>query len=512
MLATFIIGLREGLEAALIVSIVATFLRRHGHSLRPMWIGVGLGIALSALVGIAITVAERALSQTAQEAMEGIIGFIATAMVTTMVLWMAKHSRSMKHDLEHAASIALASGTSRALVVMAFLAIVKEGFETAVLLLATFQAAGNAVYAATGAILGLLVAVALGIGLYNGGLRLNLARFFRYTSIFLVLVAGGLLVTSLRKFHEAGWLNAGQARTIDLSWLAPVGSVRGTVVTGILGIPADPRLVEVLAYAAYVLPMMAFVLWPAHRRPGPQARGRLQLTAGVVCMATAAGLALYPASVSMGVPAPAPIQNPDGTAVGTVAVVGNHLVITKAGEASTAPLSSQGITQHAGLATTIFVATQKPVDAQIGARSLTLTDVTRLSGGRLPVGITAARNPGPFTAAWTSSGSARVWQIHDTILDARNDTNTVVTLSGGGLSHPRTITVADSSWSVTPQRQQQVARAVQTYEAQLIDVNFWTRLVPALLVLAGLVTVGFAARTKRLHRAPATQPESALIS
>lgn len=511
MLATFIIGLREGLEAALIVSIVATFLRRHGHSLRPMWIGVGLGIALSILVGVGITVAERALSQTAQEAMEGIIGFVATAMVTTMVLWMAKHSRSMKHDLEHAAGIALASGTSHALVVMAFLAIVKEGFETAVLLLATFQAAGNAVFAATGAILGLLVAVALGIGIYRGGLRLNLARFFRYTSIFLVLVAGGLLVTSLRKLHEAGWLNAGQARTIDLSWLAPVGSVRGTVVTGVLGIPADPRLIEVLAYVAYVMPMMIFVLLPAHRRPGAEARAALQATAGVFCLATAAGMALYPATVSMGVPAQAPIQDTNGTVVGTIDVRGDQLAVTHTTEVSTVSLTRQGASQHVGLATTTYVATPSPTDPRIGASSLTLAEVTRLSGGRLPVGITAGRNPGPFTAAWTSSGTIRVWQIHDTVLDASNDTNTVVTLSGGGLSHPRTITVGANAWSITPGHQQLVASAAQVYEARQIEVNFWTRLVPLVLTIVGLLIGGFAVRTRRRNRAP-TSPESALVS
>lgn len=511
MLATFIIGLREGLEAALIVSIVATFLRRHGHPLRPMWTGVGLGIGLSILVGTAITLAERALSQTAQEAMEGVIGLIATAMVTTMVLWMAKHSRSMKRDLEQAATLALASGTSRALVLMAFLAIVKEGFETAVLLLATFQAAGDASFAAAGAVLGMLAAVGLGLGLFRGALRLNPGRFFRYTSIFLVFVAGGLLVTSVRKLHEAGVLNAGQQRTVDLAWLAPVGSVRGTVVTGVLGIPADPRVIEILAYAAYVGPMLAFVLWPRDRRPGVRTRLWLQVSAALIGLIGAVALAILPVSPAMAVPAKAPIQDETGTTIGAVVIHGGRLEATGAGVDLDAALTATGTEQRAALMVAGYTASAPAVDPSVGAPRLTLDDVTRLNGGRLPVGISAARNPGPFDATWRRSGGVRVWLVHGVVCDAVDDRRSVVTLGGGGLGNPRTITMLPGGWGVTPQRQQEVAVAAQAYESDAAELRFWTRFVPLLLILVVAACTVSAVRTQRVRRQEAPPSQKVLV-
>jgi high-affinity iron transporter len=101
-----------------------------------------------------------------------------------------------------------------------------------------------------GAVLGVLIAVGIGWGIYAGGVRLNLARFFRVTGAFLILVAAGLVVTALRTAHEAGWLNGGQQPTVDLSWLVAAGTVRSALITGVLGVPADPRLVEVLGWFA----------------------------------------------------------------------------------------------------------------------------------------------------------------------------------------------------------------------------------------------------------------------
>ncbi|MEZ5202481.1 MAG: FTR1 family protein [Micropruina glycogenica] len=156
MLATFIIGLREGLEAALIVGIIAAFLRRNGRSLTPMLIGVGAAVLLSLAVGIGLKLVEQSLPQAAQEGMEAIIGVVAIVFVTGMILWMTTNARGLKRDLEAHATEALGEGTSRALVLMAFLAVLKEGFETSVFLLATFSASTNAGLAATGAALGIL--------------------------------------------------------------------------------------------------------------------------------------------------------------------------------------------------------------------------------------------------------------------------------------------------------------------------------------------------------------------
>lgn len=220
MLATLVIALREGLEAALIVGIIAAFLRKNGKSLYSMWVGVLLAIALSLLVGIGLSITERSLPQASQEAMEAVIGLVAVFFVTGMVLWMNNHGHEIKRQLEKETAHAIRQSSARALAIMAFLAVLKEGFETSVFLLATFSAAQSAALAATGAVLGLILAIAIGWGIYIGGVRLNLGRFFRYTGLFLILVAAGLVISALRSGHEAGWLNIGQQPVVNLSqWL-----------------------------------------------------------------------------------------------------------------------------------------------------------------------------------------------------------------------------------------------------------------------------------------------------
>ncbi len=223
MLATFVIGLREGLEAALIVGIIAAFLRNNGKSLFAMWWGVGLAIALSIAVGVGLSLVEQALPQAAQEGMETVIGAVAIFFVTGMIAWMQAHARSLKKDLEAEAAEAISHAGAFALASMAFLAVLREGFETSVFLLATFSAAQSAAWAATGAIIGLVLAVLIGWGIYAGGVRINLSRFFRITGAFLILVAAGLVISSLRTAHEAGWLYAGQQATVDSpGWLRRV--------------------------------------------------------------------------------------------------------------------------------------------------------------------------------------------------------------------------------------------------------------------------------------------------
>jgi high-affinity iron transporter len=193
MLATFVIGLREGLEAALIVGIIAAFLKQSGRAdaLRRMWIGVVLAVLLCLGVGLALQAVNSTLPQRQQEMLECVVAAIAVVMVSYMVLWMRRHSRTLKSDLRAAAGGALASGSATALVVMAFLAVFREGFETAVFLLAAFQSAVSPTQAVAGAVLGVVLAVALGYLIYRGGVKLNLSKFFQLTGVVLVLVAAG---------------------------------------------------------------------------------------------------------------------------------------------------------------------------------------------------------------------------------------------------------------------------------------------------------------------------------
>lgn len=267
MLATFVIGLREGLEASLVVGIIAAFLGRHGRrdALRQVWVGVAAAVAICIAIGVVLQVVEQSLPQAQQEGLETVVGLFAVCMVTFMIIWMRGHARSMKGDLEGAAAAALARGSANALVAMAFLAVLREGFETAVFLLATFQASGNALLAAIGALLGIVVAVVIGYGIYRGGVRLNMARFFRITGLVLVLVAAGLVMTALHTAFEAGWIQFGQSRAMDLSWLVRPGTPVESLLTGVLGIQAYPTVIESLGWVIYAVPMLLFVAWPQRR-------------------------------------------------------------------------------------------------------------------------------------------------------------------------------------------------------------------------------------------------------
>jgi len=271
VLPTFVIGLREGLEAALIVGIIAAFLGQQGRpeALRQVWIGVAAAVAICVGVAIALQVISSDLPQRQQEGLETVVGVLAVGMVTYMILFMRRHARGMKSDLQEATASALASGSGRALVAMAFLAVLREGFETAVFLLATFQASGDATLSWLGAVIGILLAAAIGYGIYRGGVRLNLARFFRVTGLVLVVVAAGLVMTAFHTASEAGWLTAGQAQAFDLSWLVRPGTPLSSLLTGVLGIQPYPAWIEVIAWLAYLVPMILLVAWPARKRRAP---------------------------------------------------------------------------------------------------------------------------------------------------------------------------------------------------------------------------------------------------
>ena len=220
-------------------------------------------------IAVGLRLLERSLPQQQQEGLETVIGLLAVVMVTAMIVWMRKHARGMKRELEGAAASALAQNSARALVLMAFLAVLREGFETAVFLLAAFQASDNATTAGIGAALGIAIAIAIGYGIYRGGVRLNMGRFFTATGFVLVLVAAGLVMTAMHTGHEAGWINVGQAQAVDLSWLVRPGTPLSALVTGVLGIQPIPTVIEAIAWRVYALPMLTFVLLPQRRRPRP---------------------------------------------------------------------------------------------------------------------------------------------------------------------------------------------------------------------------------------------------
>jgi high-affinity iron transporter len=264
MLPTFVIGLREGVEAALIVGIIAAFLRQEGRRdvLRHVWLGVGLAVAICIAVGIVLNVVDSELPQRQQEMLETVVSLLAVGAVTFMIFWMRRHARGLKGELQTSAASALATGSVAALVGMAFFAVFREGLETAVFLLAVFQNAGDPVSAGAGAVLGLAAATAVGLGIYRGGIKLDLARFFRLTSLVLVIVAAGLLASAAGTAWEAGWLTSFQAHPLDLGWLVVPGTWTASLLTGMLGLQAHPSVAQIFVYLVYAIPMLAFVLWP----------------------------------------------------------------------------------------------------------------------------------------------------------------------------------------------------------------------------------------------------------
>jgi high-affinity iron transporter len=278
MIPTFVITLREGVEASLIIGIIAAFLVKEGRrdAMRQMWVGIGIALALCVGVAVLLEVVGQQLPQKEQEGLETVVGLIAVSAVTYMIVWMRRHARGIKAQLEGEAASALATGSTLALVGMAFLAVLREGFETSVFLLAAFQDSTDTTAAGAGAVLGLVAAIAIGLGLYRGGVRINLTRFFRITGIVLVFVAAGLLASAAHTAHEAGWINGLQGQAIDLGWLVQPGTVSGSLLTGMLGLQPTPTVGEVLAYVLYALPMTLYVIWPDRlrlRRAPARSRG-----------------------------------------------------------------------------------------------------------------------------------------------------------------------------------------------------------------------------------------------
>ncbi|WP_051839321.1 iron uptake transporter permease EfeU [Streptomyces sp. NRRL F-5126] len=521
MLTTFVIGLREGLEAVLIVSIIAAFLKRNGVPRRPMWCGVGLAVLVSVGVGVALQALEQSLPQAKQEGLESVIGLVAVVFVTGMIVWMGKNARGLRAELEGSAGAAVSRGTGWALAGMAFLAVVKEGFETAVFLLATLHASTSAGAAALGAAIGIVVACVVGCILYFGGARLNLSRFFTISGVFLVFVAAGLLLTAFRTARGAGWIDIGQQHTVDLSWLSPIGSIRSALITGVLGIPADPRMIEALAWLCYLVPVLAVTLWPRRWRAAP---ARVPTVKFSIAAAAALSAVVLPLAVPDGKPSvPTTValtagkgdpHHPPASSAGTASVTvrgdSASLLVHGGGTTQTVRFTGAARTSadHAGVRAEQWT---EHARASSSGRPSTLTiDELAALFGRVPVGISNTQNPGPYHAQWTTTTTSTLWLTHHGILDARRVDRTTLTLTGGGLGRPRTLTMTEPYWSVPSAAVTATGKAVADGELTAHERTLWRLWLPAAL---GAAAVGLALtgrRTRRgLTRDPADSPEPA---
>ena len=273
VLVAYLIMLREGVEAALIVGIVASYLRQTGRGrfMPAIWSGVAIALVLCLGLGLILNATSSEFPQKQQEAFAGCVAVVATGILTSMVFWMKKAARSIKAQLHNSIDAALRPGDRQglALVGMAFFAVGREGVESVFFLLATFQQSVGA-DVPLGALLGLATAVAIGWATYLGGVKLDLRRFFRWTGVFIIFVAAGLLANGLRSFHEAGIWNGLQSTAFDLSNVLPADSVLGTLLGGFLGYQETPTVGAVAIYLIYLLPALFFFFTQA--RSAPSAR------------------------------------------------------------------------------------------------------------------------------------------------------------------------------------------------------------------------------------------------
>ncbi len=265
MLAPFLIMLREGIEAALITGIVATYLAQTGRAewMPAVWMGVLLAVAVSLFAGAGLLFVSAEFPQKAQELFEALVGFIAVAVLISMVFWMRKAARSIKSELQHSVEEALASshGGTWGLICLVFFAVAREGLESVFFLLAIFQQS-DGIAAPLGALAGIATAVAVGLIIYVGGVRLDLRRFFQWTGIFIIFVAAGILAASVGALHEAGIWNGLQQPAYDMSAVLPISSVLGTILSGVFSYQENPTIGEVIVYIAFLVVVLYLYLRP----------------------------------------------------------------------------------------------------------------------------------------------------------------------------------------------------------------------------------------------------------
>ncbi|MEV0373138.1 iron uptake transporter permease EfeU [Streptomyces sp. NPDC050636] len=263
MFANYLIGLREGLEATLVVCILVAYLVKTGNrsKLPPIWLGVGIAVALSLTMGAVLQFGSTQLTFEAQEALGGGLSILAVGLVTTMVFWMRRTARHLKAELHGKLDEALAIGTG-ALVATAFLAVGREGLETALFVWSAAQATDDGARPLAGAVLGLLTAAVLGWLFYRGALRINLAKFFTWTGALLVVIAAGVLAYGVHDLQEASILPGLDNRLFDISATIPPDSWYGTLLKGIFNFQPNPSVLQAVFWALYLVPVLSLFLRP----------------------------------------------------------------------------------------------------------------------------------------------------------------------------------------------------------------------------------------------------------
>ncbi len=264
LLGSLLIGLREGLEAAIVVSILLAFLVKSERrdALKWVWLGVATAILMTVGVFVGIQFGENTISGLAAEAVAGAASLIAVVIVTTMVLWMKKAAAGLSGELRGEMSRALETG-GWAVALLAFLAVGREGVETALFMVGYAEA--ETLWPLTGLIIGVVIAAVLAYGIYAGAVRINLAKFFKYTGVLLIVVAAGILSYGIGALQTVGWLPGLSTRAFDISGWMDWSAWYGEVIQGVFNVTPTPTVLQLACWLAYLLIVLALFLRPDRR-------------------------------------------------------------------------------------------------------------------------------------------------------------------------------------------------------------------------------------------------------
>lgn len=267
-------GLREGVEAALIISIILAYLAKTGNRrhFSRIFVGAGLATGLSVVLGLVLWVSFGGLKSPYEQIFEGLTMLLAAGVVTWMLFWMRRQAASVKGDLQAAVDRALDDGSATALAVLAFIAVIREGIETSLFLVGqAASAADGAIWVLVGALAGLGVATLLGVGFYHGSRRLDLGSFFRWTGIALVFIAAGLVSKAVHEFIEIGLITLGTQTLFDLSAILPHDgtNVVGQFLRALFGYTATPEATTFVVWLTYVVVVLTLYLRPIKRSSTP---------------------------------------------------------------------------------------------------------------------------------------------------------------------------------------------------------------------------------------------------
>jgi high-affinity iron transporter len=267
-------GLREGVEAALIVSIVVAYLVRTGNGAHvpKVWLGTAIAIAASVALGLVLFNTVGSFAAPYEQIFEGTTMLLAAAVVTWMLFWMRRQAAGVKGELQAAVDRVLDTGGAWGLALLAFTAVIREGVETSLFLVG--QATSAQTHAGSvmvGAVVGLAIAVLIGYGFYRGSRRVNLASFFRWTGIALIFIAAGLLSHAMHEFIEIGALGSGPwTQTVfDLSGVLSDEVGIGAFLRAIFGYSAAPEALTLGVHVTYVVAVLALYLRPLPARMPP---------------------------------------------------------------------------------------------------------------------------------------------------------------------------------------------------------------------------------------------------